>query len=129
MACIYELTRVDTEITCRVMPPTRPSGKRSASECIYCPRNSEQQKPGLLGMVANYIANTAAHVAGGMEMVDEATYAARRASCDSCPNRNTSNDSCNLCGCALSATLIGDKLRRAVSECPAKRWSSIGVTP
>lgn len=70
----------------------------------------------------NYITSTIQHVATGSKQVDDATYQQRRATCDSCPERDTVTDTCQLCKCPLHRTILGDKLRRATSACPVAKW-------
>jgi hypothetical protein len=73
----------------------------------------------------NYITSTIQHVATGSRQVTDDTFKLRRATCDSCPHRDTVTDTCQLCKCPLHRTILGDKLRRASSTCPAGKWGKV----
>jgi hypothetical protein len=88
-------------------------------------RRLAQRRPELrdrLAALGSYVSSTVVHVATGSKTVDDATFAQRRATCDTCPSRDPVRDACTKCGCSLTKTILGDKLRRATSTCPLNKW-------
>ena len=75
--------------------------------------------PGIIQQGKNWLDDTAKWIRAGKPEVDDTVYQQRRAACNACALRIPSTDQCSLCGCRLYATVIGDKLRRATSQCPA----------
>lgn len=85
----------------------------------------QHQPPSFAAKTRNYLVALAWHLATGMQEVDAAEKERRRKRCNSCQFRNRQNDSCNLCGCSLSGTVIGDKLAWKDSRC--FNWEKVGV--
>lgn len=82
-----------------------------------------------LQMLASYTETLTRHIAGGRVMVPVSIHQHRRDTCNACPHRNAEKDACGICGCKLDpthleATIIGDKLRWAVAECPVGKWQA-----
>ncbi|MEJ7592632.1 MAG: DUF6171 family protein [Planctomycetaceae bacterium] len=74
----------------------------------------------LIQKVWNFTSAVAAFVSDGMTLVDNETYAARMAVCETCEYR--SNNQCRKCGCNLTLKASG----RAF-ECPIGKWQMVEV--
>ena len=68
--------------------------------------------------VWNFATSAAAFISDGMTLVDQPTYAARLADCDTCESR--SGNSCAQCGCSLTMKAAG----RAFA-CPLGKWNNV----
>lgn len=66
----------------------------------------------------NFGAAVTAFVSDGMKLVDEETYAARMAVCESCEFR--SNNHCAQCGCMLALKASGRAFK-----CPVGKWETV----
>lgn len=83
------------------------------------------EMPSYAKMMLNYFSSLREHVAGGSRIVADSEKSRRRKRCDSCQFRHKTLDACSLCGCALSGTVLGDKLAWATSKC--FNWEKVGV--
>ena len=68
--------------------------------------------------VWNFTTSAAAFISDGLTLVDQPTYAARLAICDTCDRR--SENRCAECGCSLTMKAAG----RAFA-CPLGKWNNL----
>lgn len=96
------------------------------------PQGVIRQVPGILNRAANFAGATVNHLAGGMQLVDDATREWRRQQCLACteyfdPDLETCTH--KQCGCGMKKKRgIIDALGWASKKCPIGRWQYAPIT-
>ncbi|WP_422930089.1 DUF6171 family protein [Singulisphaera sp. PoT] len=100
----------------------RPGDTVSLADCAACIRSQDEASaadvPSLGRKALNFGRAVVAHIASGMQSVDDEAYEARLAICRAC-DRYQADGSCGACGCVLSV-----KARWADQACPLSKWSA-----
>lgn len=68
--------------------------------------------PGILAKIASLTGAVRDHIKAGLPLVDEPSFAARMATCETCPHLQGTH-TCGVCGCNLNL-----KARWAEQKCP-----------
>ncbi len=95
------------------------------------PRPVRPEMPSYYQKYKNWSEDTRIWEAAGRPTVNQEVADQRKAVCLSniCNAYDASRDTCLACGCPLHATLFGDKLKRATSECPRGFWKATVPAP
>lgn len=74
-------------------------------------------KPSIFTQLYNFGKATITHVAAGLPAVNDEELAKRVEICSTCPNLDTEQFRCNVCGCFLKY-----KTAWAKEKCPEGKW-------
>jgi hypothetical protein len=100
------------------------TGGRSPQEAAS---PGEPPRPSMLARASSFVSAAVTHLIDHGREASAKTQAARRAICDACEFRRSSDDTCAKCGCGLgpASSFLGQhKLKWASSVCPEKKWSA-----
>lgn len=81
---------------------------------------SFMESPTIAQKAVNLVKAVVKHVANGMVNVSDSVKEERMNICKSCPFFNSSNTTCNQCGCYLA-----EKTKWASEKCPIDKWGEI----
>lgn len=101
------------------------------NKCPQCKLNYDQvpdtcfcgyrfNQPTTIEKIVNVTKAVIKHVANGMVNVSDSVKEERMNICKSCPLFNSSNTTCNQCGCYLV-----EKTKWASEKCPIDKWGEI----
>jgi hypothetical protein len=95
--------------------PAYPPWIISQAEQPAGPRHDVGEMPGFVTQLGNFVVAVGQHIADGWKSADDATAAARLATCRACDLLDA--DSCRLCGCHMPL-----KVTWLEQVCPAGKW-------
>lgn len=94
------------------------------NKCPYCFQNLkddlEDKSPSFFKKAQNFTTSVVNYVSSGMVNVSDPIKQERMAICRACPFFNSSNTTCNKCGCFLEI-----KTGWASEKCPEGKWDEV----
>jgi len=95
-----------------------------SSQTISIPKNkinaNEYKSPSIVKKIQNFATSVVNHISNGMIKVSDPIKEERMAICRACPLFNSSNKTCNKCGCFLEV-----KTSWASEKCPEGKWDEV----
>lgn len=85
-----------------------------------CNDISNTTPPSLIQKAQNFATSVVNHISNGMIKVSDPIKEERMAICRACPLFNSSNKTCNKCGCFLEV-----KTSWASEKCPEGKWDEV----
>lgn len=82
--------------------------------------NIKIEPPSLIQKAQNFATSVVNHISNGMVKVSDPIKEERMAICRACPFFNSSNTTCNKCGCFLEV-----KTGWASEKCPEGKWDEV----